>query len=81
MSGFIDGGMRAGIPSGKHDMVATSYGDVHRIQTALDIHDLDSTYVYLVDGKGLIHFRAEGWAAPDRLDALVRTAKKLHNEP
>jgi hypothetical protein len=75
MSGFIDNGMRAGIPSHKHDMVATYYGDVQRVRSALHIHDLDSAYIYLVAGNGEILWQDDGWAAPHRIDELVQTVR------
>lgn len=72
MSGFIDGGMRSGIPPHKHDMVATCYGDVQRVCSALDIHDLNSAYLYLVDGTGTVLWHADGWATPARISELTR---------
>ena len=71
MSGFIDNGMRSGIPAHKHGMVATYYGDVHRVRAALGIHDLDSAYIYLMKADGEIQWHAEGWAAPRRIEELL----------
>ena len=71
MSGFIDGGMRSGIPPERHDHVATFYGDSSRFREALDMEDLESAYVFLVDGEGHVLWRASGWATPRRLEDLT----------
>jgi hypothetical protein len=76
MSGFIDGGMRGGIPVHKHNMVATSYGDLTRVREALAIHDLDSAYVYAVRPSGEIIWSAEGWSTPERINALLGVAER-----
>ena len=76
MSGFIDSGMRSGIPPHKHHMVATCYGDLSRVRSALDIHDLDSVYVYLIDGSGSVHWRADGWAVPRRIEDLMNVVNR-----
>ena len=70
VSGFIDGGMRAGIPSEHHDHVATCYGDTTRFAEALEIHDLNSAYAYLIDADGTIIWLGSGWAARRQIDEL-----------
>ncbi|MFW5717531.1 MAG: hypothetical protein ACOC2Y_07455 [Spirochaetota bacterium] len=74
VSGFIDGGMRSGIRPEHHDHVATCYGDLARVQNALEVHDLDSAYVYLVTGEGRVLWSSVGWAHQRRLDQLFETA-------
>jgi hypothetical protein len=64
ISGFIDSGMRSGVPAHRHDHVATYYGNTQRIQNTLQIDDLDTAHAYIVDEHGLIHFSASGWASP-----------------
>lgn len=76
VSGFIDGGMRAGIHADKHDSVATYYGDSTRFRHALGIHDLNSAYPFLVDSKGTVLWHASGWASQAAiadLEGLVTT--------
>lgn len=70
VSGFIDGGMRSGIPAHRHDTVATYYGDVHRFRTALNMHDLDSAYAFLISGDGSVLWRASGWATKRSLQEV-----------
>jgi len=60
-SGFIDGGMRSGIPREKHDFVGTHYGDASDFVDALNIEDKKLGYVFLVDEKGYIRFRGDGY--------------------
>lgn len=71
ISGFIDGGMRAGISPAYHDRVATCYGDSSRFRDALGIDDLDTAHVYLIDGVGRVHWSASGWAHQRRYDELA----------
>ncbi len=60
-SGFIDGGMRSGIPREKHDFVGTHYGDASDFVDALGIKDKKLGYVFLVDEEGYIRFRGDGY--------------------
>ena len=76
VSGFIDGGMRAGIPVHKHESVATFYGDTTRFRHALSINDLNSAYAFLVNSRGEIIWNASGWASKAdiaHLENLVST--------
>lgn len=70
MSGFIDGGMRAGIPPARHEHVATFYGDTGRIRRALEIEDLDSAYPFLIDDGGAVLWCDSGWAHAKKLHEL-----------
>lgn len=70
MSGFIDGGMRAGIPPARHEHVATFYGDTDRVRRALEIDDLDSAYPFLIDDRGAVLWRESGWAHAKKLHEL-----------
>ena len=81
VSGFIDGGMRAGIPPHLHDNVATYYGDSSRFRDALEIHDLDSAYGYLIDDRGMVLWSDSGWAHQRRLDRLTTTLDRLLAAP
>ncbi len=80
ISGFIDGGMRAGISPAQHDRVATYYGDTSRFRDALAIDDLDTAHVYLIDDAGAVHWSASGWAHQRRYDELVRTLERLRSD-
>ena len=70
MSGFIDSGMRAGIPAGRHDHVATYYGGTDRLRGQLEIHDLETAHIYLIDQNGAVLWNASGWATAKRLNEL-----------
>ncbi|MFP4376081.1 MAG: hypothetical protein ACLFP4_03470 [Spirochaetales bacterium] len=67
VSGFIDSGMRSGIPPHRHDHVATYYGNTQRVQDALSIDDLDTAYAYVIDEDGKVHFHDSGWASPEKI--------------
>ena len=57
---YIDNGMRSGIPDKLHDNTATYYGPRRDIFKYLDIEDRSTCYVFLVDEKGYVRFRAAG---------------------
>jgi ATPase complex subunit ATP10 len=73
---MIDGGMRAGIPKGKHKNVVTMYGDVEKYIKALNL-DLRSGYAFLLDREGIIRWEGQGFSNPETLNELFETAEKL----
>jgi hypothetical protein len=77
MSGFIDSGMRAGIPVARHDHVATYYGSTDRLRDQLEIHDLETAHVYLIDPTGDVLWSSSGWATERRLGELHGRVQKL----
>jgi hypothetical protein len=60
MSGWIDSGMRSGVPDEKHDHVATYYGPLRKYFDYLDIRDPRTVYVFLLDKEGRIIWREIG---------------------
>ncbi len=76
-SGFIDGGMRSGIPKEKHDFVGTHYGDASDFVEALGIKDRKHGYVFLVDEEGYIRFRGEGYMDDDGKRELLEQVKGI----
>lgn len=77
MSFFIDGGMRSGIPKGKHNNVSTYYGDLRPYLTALNIQDTDLAYLFLLDDQGKIQWHDQGFASEEKLQQLYHTCEKL----
>ncbi len=59
-SGFIDRGMKSGIPQEKQDSVVTYYGDASDFKEKLEIEDKSLGYVFLLDEDGRIMFKGEG---------------------
>jgi hypothetical protein len=62
--GYIDGGMRAGIPDAdvrRHTL--TTYTDLGRLAKTLSIEDFETVQVFLLDAAGEIVWRCSG--APD----------------
>jgi len=62
MSGWIDAGMRSGIPVIKHPFVITYYGDVFPYRKDLGMDDPALAYIFLLDGEGKIRWRNKGYA-------------------
>lgn len=76
-SGFIDSGMRAGIPDKKHDFVGTHYGDVSEFKEKLGIEDKGYGYVFLIDDKGYIIFKGRGYADEEGKEEMLKQVKKV----
>lgn len=77
ISRVIDSGMRGGIPVDKHDNVVTFYGDYSGYQKILGMEDTNLAYVFLLDPKGIIHWKGQGYALPETEKELFETAKTL----
>lgn len=71
MSGWIDSGMRSGVPSYKHDNVATYYGPLDSYYKAFNVKDKSLVYVFLVNEEGLITATTTGFAKPDKVARLL----------
>lgn len=71
MSGWIDAGMRSGVPSYKHNNVATYYGPLDNYYTLFDVKDKSLVYVFTVDVNGYITGKASGPYTPAKLKKLT----------
>lgn len=69
-SGWIDNGMRSGVPRFLHNNVATYYGPLQAYFKALGIADKSDAYVFLLSTEGNIRWRGRGYASTDKLQAL-----------
>ena len=76
MSPIIDGGMRSGIPKHKHGNVTTFYGNVNKYCELLSIEDKSDGYVFLLDKKGVIQWRSNGFSTKEKLKELF---DKIHS--
>jgi hypothetical protein len=74
MSGWIDGGMRGGIPPEKHPYVATYYGPLDKLQQELGTSDDQLAYVYLLDPESKVLFMGKHFATPEQVRALMDAA-------
>ena len=71
MAGFIDGGMRSGIPDPEaRARTITLYTDVSLFNQALNIESVDTIYAVLLDEDGEVIEMVEGDYSPEKLDAL-----------
>lgn len=73
MSGWIDSGMRAGVPNYKHDHVATYYGKLSPYFDFFDIKDKSLCYVFLINKSGGIVWREEGALDSEKYNELRKT--------
>ncbi|MHA7813743.1 MAG: patatin-like phospholipase domain-containing protein [Phycisphaerales bacterium] len=71
MAGFIDGGMRSGIPSTEaRGRTITLYTDVSLFNQALMIDDTDTIYAVMLDEEGEVAEIIEGDFTPAKLETL-----------
>jgi hypothetical protein len=56
LAGCIDGGMRGGIPDGRHDHVVTYYGKLGLYTGALRMKDRSLCHSFLRERKGVIRW-------------------------
>ncbi len=71
MAGFIDGGMRSGIPDTEaRARTITLYTDVSLFNQALNIESVDTIYAVLLDRDGEIVEMVAGDYTPAKLDTL-----------
>ncbi len=77
MSSMIDGGMRSGIPVKKHGNVSTYYGKVNEYCKLLSMEDKSDGYLFLLDRNGVIRWRANGFATPEKLKELIEKVESL----
>ena len=77
MSGFIDGGMRRGVPKPLHDNVVTYYGPLDSYLRAFDVQDKSDCYLFVLDGEGIVRHAARGPADLGGLELLYQTIDSL----
>lgn len=77
LSWMVDSGMRSGIPVEKHGNVVTFYGDYTGYQEALGMVDTNLAYVFVLDKKGIVRWRGQGYANHETEEELIETLKTL----
>ncbi|HOC77925.1 MAG TPA: hypothetical protein PKO31_04460 [Methanofastidiosum sp.] len=75
--GAIDGGMRGGIPTEKHENVITYYGNYKEYVSYLSINNLKKGHVFLLDKQGIIRFSGIGFASEEEISEMLGLAEKL----
>jgi hypothetical protein len=68
--GFIDGGMKRGVPQNLHRHVATYYGPLNKYKSDLNMPDSNTVYLFLLDKNGVIIHRDEGAANREKLSKI-----------
>lgn len=72
-SGFIDGGMRSGIPDTQaRARTITLYTDVSKFNDALGIESTKTIYAVLLDDKGRVIQMVEGDYNDEKITKLIR---------
>lgn len=75
--GWIDGGMRGGIPAfAARERTVTVYTDVAKFKRLAGF-DSPAIRAVLVDRQGLVYWSGAGAATPEALSALRDTARRL----
>ena len=76
-AGYIDGGMRSGIPAHRHDHVITYYGKLGLYTGALRMKDRSLCHCFLLDRKGIIRWTGKGFADAESLENMLDTTAAL----
>jgi hypothetical protein len=76
--GFIDRGMRAGIPDpvARHKTI-TLYTDKEAFKRALEINTESDIHLRLVDREGVVHWSGAGGLTREATDSLTETLEAL----
>jgi len=61
----------------KHDNVVTFYGDYSGYQEALGMEDTNLAYVFLLDRKGIVRWKGQGYASSEAEKELLKAAMTL----
>jgi ATP10 protein len=77
LSGFIDGGMRGGVPESLHDKTATFYGNRDEFFSSQEITDKSLAYLFILDESGNIVFRSEGTYSEAKNTLVLDVLKPL----
>jgi ATP10 protein len=73
MAGFIDGGMRSGIPDIEaRARTITLYTDIKAFNQALGIEDVETIYAVLLDEKGQVLTIEPGDFSLEKMDRLIQ---------
>ncbi len=73
MSGFIDSGMRSGVPSYKHDNVTTYYGPLDDYYEAFGVTNKSIVYVIILDEQGRIVSSTSGSVTDLKVNTLLQS--------
>jgi hypothetical protein len=72
VSGFIDSGMRSGVPATLHDRTATFYGDRRAFFAAFKVQDLSAARLFVLNALGEVVFQAVGAATATSVGEVKR---------
>lgn len=79
MAGFIDGGMRSGIPDpDARARTITLYTNVNKFREALGLESKDTIYAILLDEEGRVLQIAEGDYSTEKFAQLLNSKSQIH---
>ncbi len=78
---FIDGGMRAGIPSREtRRRTVTLYIDKEPFKEALDITTEETIYLFLIDSEGMVTWNSDSEISREKALSLREAISKMQTE-
>ena len=77
MRGWIDGGMRGGVPKPLHDFTVTYYGPLKRYHKLLGTRGNGDCYIYILDKKGVVKERFNGYATASAMQEMFKLIDSL----
>ena len=77
MRGWIDGGMRGGVPKPLHDFTVTYYGPLKRYHKLLGTRGNGDCYIYILDKEGIVKERFNGYATASAIQEMFKLIDSL----
>jgi hypothetical protein len=77
LAGLIEKGIRNKLDSAKHDVVMTTYQPVWRYFRRLHVEDRNKVYIFLLDRRGRVQYRAAGFATNRKIQEMRQHCRLL----
>ena len=79
--GVLINSLKKTIPIERHSNVGFAFGGIKEFADKLDIPNVFTGYVFLIDNKGRVRWRGCGLAKPEEIKTLIKCAELLSQEP
>ena len=80
LSPFIRAGTKKNVPNKDHANTLLYYGDAEDMKDILRMHNIYTSYVYLVDGIGRVRWAGSGEGSDEEISSMIQFAKQLTQE-
>lgn len=80
LSPFIRAGTKKKVPEKDHANTLLYYGDAEDMKDILRMHNIYTSYVYLVDGIGRVRWAGSGEGSNEEVSSMIQFAKQLTQE-